>query len=93
MENSVIFRKNKKMVTREIDDETVLIPIYKTSDEINAIYTLNRTASRVWELIDGKKTLSAIKKQLKQEFDASVGEINNEMKKLLDDLKEIKAIV
>ncbi|GAG05978.1 unnamed protein product, partial [marine sediment metagenome] len=53
MQETVVLRKNPDMVTRVIDDETILLPIYKTSDEINCIYTLNKVASRVWELIDG----------------------------------------
>lgn len=92
MEETVILRKNKDMVTRVIDDETILMPIYKTSDEINCIYTLNKTASRVWELLDGKRTLTKIKDKLLSEFDALPEEIDKEMEKLLKDLKEIKAV-
>lgn len=34
MEESEVLRKNKDMVTRVIDDETILMPIYKTSEKI-----------------------------------------------------------
>jgi hypothetical protein len=85
--------KNPDMVSRVIDDETVLLPIYKSSDEINCIYNLNKVASRVWELIDGKKTLPEIKEKLLEEFDATPKEIDKEMQKLLKELKEIKAII
>lgn len=90
-ENSVL-SKNPDMVTRVIDDETILLPIYKTSDEINCIYTLNKVASRVWEMIDGKRTLGGIKKKMLEEFDATPKEVGEEMQKLLKDLKDIKAI-
>lgn len=93
MQETRALRKNKDMVTRVIDDETILLPIYKTSEEINCIYTLNKVASRAWELIDGKRKLSAIKKQLLEEFDATAKEIDREMQKFLKDLKEIKALV
>jgi hypothetical protein len=87
-----VLRKNKDMVVRVIDDETILLPIYKSSDEINCIYNLNKVASRVWGLIDGKSTLPEIKEKLLKEFDATPREIDKEMQKLLKDLKEIKAI-
>ncbi len=75
-----------------IDDETILLPIYKTSDEINCIYTLNKVASRVWELIDDKRTPLEIKNKVLKEFDTTPREVDKEMQKLLKDLKEIKAI-
>lgn len=93
MKETVVFRKNKDMVTRLIDDETILLPIYKTSEEINCIYTLNKIASQVWELIDGKKTLGEIKKIILKRFDTTPEEVDKEMTKLLKDLKEVKAII
>lgn len=93
MKETQALRKNKDMVTRVINDETILLPIYKTSDEINCIYTLNKVASRVWELIDGKRTLGEIKSKVLKEFDTTPKEVDKEMQKLLKDLKEIKAIV
>jgi tRNA uridine 5-carbamoylmethylation protein Kti12 len=93
MKETVALRKNKDMVARVIDDETILLPIYKTSKEINCIYTLNKVASRIWELIDGKRTLGEIKSKALKEFDTNPQEVNKEMQKFLKDLKEIKAIV
>ena len=92
MKETMVLRKNQNMVTRVIDDETILLPIYKSSDEINCIYTLNNVASRVWEMFDGKRTLAEIKKQLLKEFDATSGEVDKKMQELLKDLKEIKAV-
>lgn len=93
MEKSRALRKNKDMVTRVIDDETILLPIFKTSEEVNCIYTLNKVASRVWELINGKRTLLEIKNIALKEFDATPKEVDKEMQKLLKDLKKIKAVV
>jgi len=92
MKDTAVLKKNPDIVSRTIEDETILMPIYKTSDEINCIYTLNDVAARIWELIDGKKNLSKIKKILSEEFDATEKELNKELDKFLKDLKEIKAI-
>ena len=92
MKETMVLRKNQNMVTRAIDDETILVPIYKTSEEINCIYALNKVASRVWEMFDGKSTLREIKKQLLREFDTTPKEIDKKMQELLKDLKEIKAV-
>ena len=92
MKEAKVLRKNPDIVTRTIDDETILLPIYKTSDEINCIYTLNKVASRVWQMFDGKRTLGKIKKELLKEFDTTPKELDKKMQKLLKDLKEIKAV-
>lgn len=92
MRDTAVLRKNPDMVTRVIDDETILLPIYKTSDEINCIYTLNKVASEVWGLIDGKRTLRSIKKQVLEKFDTTPQETEKEIQKFLKDLNEIKAI-
>ncbi|MBU0878033.1 MAG: PqqD family protein [Candidatus Omnitrophica bacterium] len=70
MTGTIVYKKNKNMVTRKIADETILLPIYKTSKEINCIYTLNKPASIVWDMIDGKTTVGEIKdKVLNNGFD------------------------
>lgn len=92
MQEKAILRKNPDMVTRVIADETILMPIYKTSDEIDCIYTLNKVASSIWEMIDGKRTLGEIKKRILERFDTTAQEVDKEMDGFLKDLEEVKAI-
>jgi len=92
MKDKIILGKNANMVTRVIDKETMLLPIYKTSKEINCIYALNKSASRTWELINGKRQWGEIKKQILQEFDATAEEVDKQMQNFLKDLKKIAAI-
>lgn len=93
MRDAAVLRKNPKVVTRVILDETILLPVYKSSDEINCIYTLNKAASRVWEMIDGKKNITVIKKRILEEFDTTPRESEKELDKLLEELTEIKAVI
>ena len=93
MRDNVTLRKNPTVVTRVILDETILLPVYKSSTEINCIYTLNKVASRVWEMIDGKKNIAVIKKLVLKEFDTTPRESEKELEKLLGELKEIKAVI
>lgn len=92
MEDLTVLKKNPDIVSRTIEDETILMPIYKTSDEISCIYTLNEIGARIWELIDGKRSLCKIKKTLLGEFDVTEKELSKKLGKFLKDLKEIKAI-
>jgi hypothetical protein len=92
MQDKEILKKNKNIVSRAIGAETVLLPICKDTKEMNCIYTLNKPAARVWELIDGKRGLSRIKKDILNEFDVNAGELDKLMAALLKDLKDIKAV-
>lgn len=92
MQKNVVLRKNSNMVTRVIDDETILLPIFRSSDELSCIYTLNESGSKIWEKINGKNTLSGIKKKLLQEFSVTTEELDKKLDGFLKELKEIKAI-
>lgn len=92
MKESKVLEKNPKVVTRQIEDEVILLPLCKSSDEINCIYTLNQTAARFWELIDGRKTLGEIKNALLDEFDIAEEILIEQIKELLKDFVSIKAI-
>lgn len=92
MNDNTVLRKNSNIVSRVIGNETVLLPIYKTSEEINCIYTLNKVASRLWEMLDGKGTILELKKQVLKEFNATPQTADEELSKFLKELKEIKAI-
>ncbi len=93
MQENLVLHKNPDIVTREIDNEMILLPIYKTSEEINCIYTLNKPASRVWGLIDGKRSIAAIKKFILKEFDTTSKEADQQMNRLIKDFKKIKAVI
>ena len=92
LKENIVFKKNPDMVTREIDKEVILVPIFKTSDEINCIYTLNKAASAVWDMIGTKKTVKEIKKEILKKFDTNPEDAGKKLEKILKDLKEIKAI-
>jgi len=93
MQDKVVLTKNPNMVSRMIADEMVLLPVYKTSDEIDCIYTLNKVASLVWNMFDGKRTLAEIKKKILKDFATTPEEMEKELNKFLKELKEIKAIL
>ncbi len=93
MNENIVLKKNKDMVHRVIGGETILLPVYKSSEEINCIYTLNPAAAWVWNNIDGKKTLGFIKKKAQSEFESKAEEISGKMDNLITELKGIKAVV
>lgn len=92
VKNNVVLRKNPNIVTRVIDSEVILMPIYKNSDEINCIYTLNKVGTFIWSLINGKHNLSEMKKILLKKYDTTTEEVEVGLNNFLNDLSKIKAI-
>lgn len=87
-----IFKKSPDIVSRQIDKETILVPIVNNTGDMDSIYTLNPMASRIWELIDGKYTIGQIKDILLREFDAATDKIEKDLSSFLSQLQQIKAI-
>jgi hypothetical protein len=93
MKASSVYKKNPDIVTRVFDKETILVPLYKTSKDVDCVYTLSPVASRIWGLLDGRKSCSAIKQILLQEYDVTPEKLEQSLDIFLKDLKSIKAVL
>lgn len=92
MDEKKIIKKSDEVVSREIEGKVILMPLHKSSKDLNYIYTLNETASRAWNLLDGKSTLGDIKKTLLETYNVTEDKIKKELNDFVKDLKSIKAI-
>jgi hypothetical protein len=68
------------------------MPLYRSADDLSYIYTLNETAARFWELLDGKRSVNDIKKVLLDEYDIEEDKLDSQIQELIKDLKSIKAV-
>ena len=87
-----VYKKNNSIVFRKIADEFILVPIRQNVGDLESIYTLNETAARIWELIDGKMKVGGIKEKLIEEFEVSPEEAEKDIMEHIMQLEEIKAI-
>lgn len=92
MDAKAVLKKNTEMVQRKIEGEIILIPLFKSSQDLSSIYTLNETAGAAWELIDGKRTSAEIKKKLYDRFGVSEAKLDQQLSELIKDLHAIKAL-
>ena len=86
------FTKNSDIVSRKISNEHLLVPIRRTAGDINSIYTLNEVASRVWSLIDGKKTVANIRDEIVDEFEVDLKIAEVDLLELFQKLVDVGAI-
>ena len=87
------FRKNENFVFRQIDEETILVPIKNNVGDMGCIYTLNEVGAFVWKLIDGHNTIEEIHQCLLKEFDVSTDKAFEDLKQFVNELKSVEAVI
>jgi methyltransferase-like protein len=88
-----VYKKSDSMVSRQIGDEFILVPIRQNAGEIDSIYTLNDTAAYIWGQIDGQKSVGEIKKRILEEFEVTPEDAERDLTEHLQQLTTLKAIV
>ena len=87
------FEKNPLFAWRVIDEVAILVPIKQSGPEIRRLYRLKDPVStRIWELLDGKRTVQEILQVVCQEFDTEKQRANRDLVKFIRHLKYIGAV-
>ncbi|GAG43173.1 unnamed protein product [marine sediment metagenome] len=86
-------KKNEDLAWRVIDGEVVVIPLENQPEKEERFDIFNETATRIWELINGKNTVREIIEQLMGEYEIETQEAQSQVKKLINDLSKKKLIV
>jgi hypothetical protein len=86
------YRRNPDFVFRQIADEMILVPIKQKVGDFECLYSLNTTASRIWDLLDGTQDLAAIRDTLASEFDIGEEDFTQHILNFVEQLREIGAM-
>jgi len=86
------FAKDTAIVSRKIAEEFILVPIRQRAGDVDSIYTVNEVGSRIWELIDGEKSLSEIRDVIIDEFEVSNEEAEKDLIEFLQQLEQVGAV-
>ena len=92
-ESDRVFQKNENFVFRQIDDETILVPIKDNLGDMGSIYNLNEVGAFVWKHINGKVSLADIRQMILDTFEVSEREADIDLSDFVNQLKEIDAIL
>jgi len=87
-----VYHKEPSIVSRRIADEVILVPTRRKAGEVECLYTLNEVGARIWELIDGQRSLKALRDTLVQEFSVGEEQAQGDLLGLIGQLQEIGAI-
>lgn len=79
-------------VSRQIDGETVLVPIRAGAADLQFLFVLNATASWVWSHLDGRHAVPDLARGLTTEFQVPLEQAEQDVKALLGSLAELALI-
>lgn len=90
--SSRVYRRHDGVVCRHVGSESVLVPIRNNVGNLESIYTLSPVAARVWELLDGVRSVEQIVEILCHEYDVSPAEAAADVAELLGNLSEASLV-
>lgn len=86
--SKTVFRRNESVVTRDLAGEKVIIPIRGKVGDLGSIYTLNAVANDIWNLLDGKRTVADVIKQLQQEYEVDLVVLAADVERVLGEMQQ-----
>lgn len=69
MEDEAVYRRATDVVLRQIGDEAILVPIRNRVGDLDSVFTLNESAVRIWEALDGKTALHRVIDRVCEEYE------------------------
>ena len=90
----VVYKPSDDLVVREIDGQTIIVPIGTGIGDLeDELYALNDTARVVWDKLDGTRTLAAVLDELAHEYAAPAEQIDADVAGLLEELLKRRMVV
>ena len=74
-------------VTRQIAEETLVVPVVRGVGDLDAIYTLNEVAAHIWKIVDAPTSVDHIVEEICREFDVPADQAAHDVVTFLDALE------
>jgi hypothetical protein len=86
------FLKSDHMVGRRVMDEYILVPLARSTVELDAIFRLNPVGAFIWEQFDGHTPCRDIIRRLVDEFDVRENQASSDFQLFVAQLESIQAV-
>lgn len=83
-----VFVKDSAAVTRQVHDETIVVPVRTGAADLEAIYVLNETGTWIWHHLDGQRDMGDLVEGLVSEFDIPAKRAQRDLSTFLHSLKK-----
>jgi hypothetical protein len=89
-----VYVRSEDVVAREIQGVLVIVPITSgIGDMEEELFTLNDTGKSIWDMLDGRRTVNDIAKELASEYETEGEELTVDVVGLLEELAARKLVV
>ena len=82
------YAKDADLVTRCVAGETIIVPIKNKVGDLDSIYTLNEVGTLIWELIDGKNSISRIVEVISNTYEVKLEEAEGDTLHFINSLEQ-----
>jgi hypothetical protein len=86
------FEKSPSVVTRKVAGETILVPISRSIGNEPCLYTLDDTATFLWERLDGQRAGRDLAKELTVSYEVATKQAETDVQAFLEQLKSVELI-
>jgi hypothetical protein len=94
MERDAAYARSGDIVAREIQGVLVIVPVTSGIGDLEEeLFTLNETAKSIWDMLDGRRTVSEIVAELAADYEVSSEDLYADVVGLLEELIGRKLVV
>ena len=84
--------RDPDFVHRRIVDEVILLPVSQNFGDLESIFTLNEVGARIWDLLDGERSVEDIAEVIVAEYVTSPDTAARDVAAFLRQLESIGAV-
>lgn len=89
-----VYIPSDDIVAREIEGELIIVPLVAGIGDLeDELFTMNETGKAIWDRLDGDTSLSEVVAALAKDYDASPGEIERDVRGLVEELVRRRMLV
>ena len=85
---TTVYERKDSLVTRDLAGEKIIVPVRGKVGDLNCIYTLNTVANEIWQLLDGKRSIAEIVKQLGREYEVDEARLTTDVLRVTNEMRE-----
>ena len=84
---NTIYAVSDDVVAREIEGEIIIVPLVAGIGDLeDELFTLNETGKAIWELLDGRRSLQEVTRELSERYTAEPEKIQTDVLGLVGEL-------
>jgi hypothetical protein len=93
MNGERVYKRADDVICRQVGHESILVPISNNVGNLDYIFTLSPVAARIWELLDGSRSVDQVVETLCDEYDVTRDQATADLDELVSNLEEVSLVL